>query len=318
MPNSGLGSIHAADSSLSLLSISSTGLMQSKLQVFTLFASAPAMSSAFLFSSLPSFLPPNRTGGFASEGVGNVNGLGRTALFSPPRPQLSQSLNIPLGDARSDCSIYREGKAETGVSILLLLLLLALFLFSVYALLFCCDVGGGGLAKGFGGPDAPAESSADADGDGGGSRMPLWLRSGFAERLFEAPPGEPEPDSFSSDSEGMVRLSFGLAAPFEPPVSLLFGVANSVEADVVVIARGGCAAEDRAMCEEGCDVARGGGLISGGDCFRSSRLGGSGAPKKTLASTEPPSSIGVNMLCDLDDACFRSGGDGGRRVCCSG
>jgi len=76
---------------------------------------------------------------------------------------------MPLGDAKSDCSIYREGKAETGVSILLLVL----FLFSVYALLFCCDGGRGGLANGFGGPEAPAESNADADGDGGGSNMPL-------------------------------------------------------------------------------------------------------------------------------------------------
>jgi len=63
--------------------------------------------------------------------------------------------------------MYREGNAETGVSMLVLLR------FSVYALLFCCEVGGGGLAKGLGGPDVPAESRADADGDGGGSTMPL-------------------------------------------------------------------------------------------------------------------------------------------------
>ncbi len=30
-------------------------------------------------------------------------------------------------------------------------------------------LGGGGRAKGFGGPDAPADRSALADGDGGGS-----------------------------------------------------------------------------------------------------------------------------------------------------
>jgi len=57
--------------------------------------------------------------------------------------------------------------------------------------------------------------------------------------VFIAPLGEPEPDSFSSASDGMVRFSFGLAAPFELPVSLLFGAANSVEADVVVMARVG-------------------------------------------------------------------------------
>lgn len=117
-------------------------------------------------------------------------------------------------------------------------MLLLVFLFSVYALLFCCDGGGAGRANGLGGPEAPAESSADADGEGGGSTIPLWLRSGLAERLLFMPPGDAEPDSFSSASEGMVRLSFGLAPPFEPLVSLLFGAANSFEADVVVAARG--------------------------------------------------------------------------------
>ena len=135
-------------------------------KVLTLLASFPAISSAFLFSSFSLF--PNKTGGLASAGVGNVNGLGKTALFSPVLPQLSQSLNSPPGEAMSDCSIYLDGRAEIGVSILLLLLLL----FS-YALLFCCDVGGGGRANGFPGPEAPAERSAEADGDGGGNTMPL-------------------------------------------------------------------------------------------------------------------------------------------------
>lgn len=100
--------------------------------VFILFTSAPAASSAFLLSSplppppTPSFLPPNNTGGFAFSGVGKFSGLGNTALFNPPRPQLSQSLNRPLGDAISDCSMYRDGNAEMGVS----RLLLVLFLFS--------------------------------------------------------------------------------------------------------------------------------------------------------------------------------------------
>lgn len=66
-----------------------------------------------------------------------------------------------------DCSMYRDGSAEMGVSILLR--------FSVYALLFCCDVGGGGRANGLGGPDAPADSKADADGEGGGRIMVLPL-----------------------------------------------------------------------------------------------------------------------------------------------
>lgn len=244
--------------------------------------------------------------------MGNVRGLGRTALFNPPLPQLSQSLKSPPGDAISDCSIYREGSADTGVSRLLL------FLFSAYALLFCCDVGGGGLANGLGGPDAPAERSAEAEGEGGGNTIPLWLRSGFAERLSEAL-GEPDPDSFSSASEGIVRLSLGReAAPLELPVSLRLGAAKSCDAEVVVVARVGCEVSGLDEFDDGCETARGGGFMSGGDCFLSSCFGGSAAPKKTRANTEPPSSIGVYILCDFDDECFLCGGEGGRRVACSG
>lgn len=40
--------------------------------------------------------------------------------------------------------------------------------------MFCCDVGGGGRANGFGGPDdALADRSADAEGEGGGKSIPL-------------------------------------------------------------------------------------------------------------------------------------------------
>jgi hypothetical protein len=39
--------------------------------------------------------------------------------------------------------------------------------------------GGGGRAKGFGGPWAPALSSAPADGDGGGKTTPVWVGSDF-------------------------------------------------------------------------------------------------------------------------------------------
>jgi hypothetical protein len=55
----------------------------------------------------------------------------------------------------------RDGRAETGVSMFMLLL-------------FWC---GGGRAKGFGGPLAPAESKAEAEGDGGGSTTPLECES---------------------------------------------------------------------------------------------------------------------------------------------
>lgn len=176
-------------------------------------------------------------------------------------------------------------------------------------------MGGGGRAKGFGGPVAPAEHRADAEGEGGGKMAPLWLRSGFAERLPEAPL-DPDPESFSSDSEGMVRLSLGRMAPFEPFVSLRCGTENSRDAEVVVAARCCGTASRRFKCVEGCEVERGGGLISVGDSLLSSRRGGSGPPKNTRARTDPPSSMGVKMLWDLEDECLRSGGVGGRKCCC--
>lgn len=118
----------------------------------------------------------------------------------------------------------------------------------------------------------------------------------------------------------MVKFSFGrFAAPFEPLVSLLFGGGNSLIADVVVVARAGCDVADLDNWDEppGCDTARGGGLISG-EYLWSSLLGVSDPPKKTRAKTEPPSSMGVNILCDFEAACLRSGGDGGLKFVCSG
>lgn len=117
-------------------------------------------------------------------------------------------------------------------------------------MLFCCDGGGGGRAKGFGGPDTLADRSADAEGDGGGRSIPLWLRSGFADLVADAARGEPEPDSFSSDSEGMFKLSFGRTPLLEPFVSLLLGGANSADTDAVVVARIGWVA-GRLKPEEG-------------------------------------------------------------------
>ena len=118
--------------------------------------------------------------------------------------------------------------------------------------MFCCDVGGGGRANGFGGPETPADKSAEADGEGGGRSIPLCGRSVFADLFPEAPRGEPEPDSFSSDSDGMVRLSLGRAAPLlEPFVSDLLGGPNSDVADVVVVARVGCAGVGRANNDPG-------------------------------------------------------------------
>jgi hypothetical protein len=65
----------------------------------------------------------------------------------------------------------RLGRAEMGVSMLLLLLYAESFRFGALP-------GGGGRAKGLGGPDAPALNRALAEGDGGGKTTPdEWLVS---------------------------------------------------------------------------------------------------------------------------------------------
>ena len=59
-----------------------------------------------------------------------------------------------------------------------------MLLLLLYDWLFCCE-GGGGLANGFGGPDAPALSMALALGEGGGRTTPVpeeWLASVLAFR----------------------------------------------------------------------------------------------------------------------------------------
>lgn len=63
----------------------------------------------------------------------------------------------------------RDGRADTGVSIM----------FPLFE--FVCEVcdTGWGRAKGFGGPDAPAERRAEADGDGGGRTTPEACESEF-------------------------------------------------------------------------------------------------------------------------------------------
>lgn len=77
-----------------------------------------------------------------------------------------------------------EGRADTGVSLL----------FAFPVLMLCC---GGGFAKGFGGPVAPADRRAEADGEGGGSTTEPW-------RLCEC-----------------VGVSAGLRGELEPPVTAL-------------------------------------------------------------------------------------------------
>lgn len=68
-------------------------------------------------------------------------------------------------------------------------------------------------------------------------------------------------------------------------------------------------------------ILRGGGLMSAKSSSLFVRGLGSGAPKKCWARTEPPSSMGVNILLDFEDRCLGCGGvacSGGRRLCDSG
>lgn len=103
----------------------------------------------------------------------------------------------------------------------------------------------------------------------------------------------------SSASEGICRLSLGRAPDRDPDVFVLCGGLNS---GIVVCGLDGC---ELGRGIVGAVMLRGGGLISwASSSFFTSDLGGSGAPKKCCASTEPPSSIGVNILLDLEDKCF--------------
>ena len=203
--------------------------------------------------------------------------------------------------------MYRLGNADIGVSIL--------FLLSLYASRFWFDVGGGGRAKGLGGPDAPADMTAEALGEGGGNTIWSELLAGLAEALAVCDGDPPAAESLSSASEGICRLSLGRAPDFDPDVFVLEGGANS-----------GTVGWERAGCElgrggAGAVILRGGGLMSAKSSSLFVRGLGSGAPKKCWARTEPPSSIGVNILLDFDDKCLSRGGEacsGGRRLCDSG
>lgn len=87
------------------------------------------------------------------------------------------------GLGRSSLDMKREGRAETGVGELLTSGFTLVALVGGGRLVLrawgwgCCDGGGGGRAKGFGGPVAPAErgfwfAELGALGDGGGSTGP--------------------------------------------------------------------------------------------------------------------------------------------------
>lgn len=102
-----------------------------------------------------------------------------------------------------------DGRAETGVSIFMLVLLFWL---------------GGGRAKGFGGPCAPAESSVGAEGEGGGRTTPVCALDGRdVASVVAVPRGELDSAVAlppSDGSSGICTFSRGREAP--PPTRRLF------------------------------------------------------------------------------------------------
>lgn len=113
----------------------------------------------------------------------------------------------------------RDGRAETGVT-LSIILLFELLLFPLA--LDPCEgcVTGCGRAKGFGGPDAPADNKAEAEGEGGGSTIPPWsppLRRAFwlvapADRGDERSSAVADPP-LSDASSGICTFNIGLLPP---------------------------------------------------------------------------------------------------------
>lgn len=73
---------------------------------------------------------------------------------------------------------------------------------------FTCD-GGGGLANGFGGPVAPADSSALADGEGGGSTAPGFCMGVLVAAAVAWSDRVEGPPSSSSSSFGICTVNFG-------------------------------------------------------------------------------------------------------------
>lgn len=116
---------------------------------------------------------------------------------------------------------------------------------------------GNGLAKGFGGPDAPADSSADAEGDGGGSTTELrgavvGVLLGFRGE-FDSPVALPPPSD--APSAGICTVSLGprgLAPLALGKLLFLDGGGGKAASDVVG------AAEFRPGSAAACDLVCGG------------------------------------------------------------
>jgi len=182
-----------------------------------------------------------------------------------------------------------------------------------------CDDGGGGLANGFGGPVAPADSKADADGDGGGntgpfrpSRIGVSTLESRCGRCIEGELVFGLLFSDSSSSAGICTLSRGLLASDAMLLVLLGamgGIVDMAGVDDVRCGWGGLLVgagawvgltpfipfnafpRFMALTSSDCDLASAG---------LSSVLGGSGAESQCLASNDRLSSMGVKMLCTLE------------------
>lgn len=188
-----------------------TGLRrQTRLRhVFSLFVappSEPSVSGLFRFVLSAS---SRRKDGPGMIGVWKLSGLG-SRFDSPllrPRPKSHSGQRLD-GDGNKVSARKRLGRADMGVSILL----------------FCAvELGGFGLAKGFGGPPVPALSKALALGEGGGRTTPdEWLPSVPAPLADGAPPavpldprGEQSTSALpSGDSSGICTFSCGRLPPW--------------------------------------------------------------------------------------------------------
>lgn len=214
-----------------------------------------------------------------------------------------------LGLGRNSLFMYREGRADAGVSIILWLGLLPLLLPLLLLLLLLL---GAGLAKGLGGPVAPADSNVVVlDGDGGGRTIPDPCDSPWrvvCEVASVECPGPPDVDSavllpVSEGSSGICTLSRGRDPPPPPPLpirKLLDREGSSGIEDVESwrlwpgSGRLGCGGEA---------VLRDGSRDDDRFPFASSFLmPDSAKAAKCCDKTDRFSSIGVNMLC-----CFRWG-----------
>lgn len=199
-----------------------------------------------------------------------------------------------------------------GVSMLLPLLppVFVLGLVLPKPLLCVATLGGGGRAKGFGGPWAPALKIAPAEGDGGGRTTPVGgLSLPLAEVTVLFPADSRSEDSavalpWSELSLGIWTFNWGRFVVNAPLLVRDGGLIS--DADEIDCARAGSVAALMGTIL-GPGESSWVGCVLGACSPRGDSYTGAPAPK-WRARTDPRSSIGVKILRDLDRD-FRCGGD---------